>query len=106
MTNTKPTTGRQSEQTTTDWKAGSITTDETIGRLIAANCEWAARFMSPQRVEQLALLLQTLADTDPVLLELSGRDSPTDVRANVAAARGGHPAYAAALLCRRRLHQH
>jgi hypothetical protein len=75
MKNTKAKIDRDSAQITADWKAGRITPDEAIDKLIAANCAWAQGFMSPMRVAQLELLLRTLADTDPTLLRLSGRSS-------------------------------
>lgn len=63
----------QLQQIAADCEAGVITPDEAVEYAIAVNSEFASKFMSPERREELELLLREMFDTDPTLLRLMGR---------------------------------
>lgn len=70
----KPLLDQQLEKIALDWEAGRITPDEAIERMIRANGEWAARFVTPEQRAAFETLARTLFDTDPRLLRLAGRE--------------------------------
>ena len=74
--NRHPTTRHQLDQIAADVTVGRLPPDPRIEEAITVNIAWAARFLSRDRRQQLESLLWVLTDTDPTLLDLSGRACP------------------------------